>query len=272
VSLCDALRVRPNDIVCFVGAGGKTTATMQIAMELAGREQRVLVTTTTKIFEPVTTPGEVLLLADTLDVALEQLPHRFDAAPVVMLAQKRLDSEILDTRWMGRDYPVAVHPRKLKGIPPEWVDILRDQSGADVIVIEADGAAHRMLKAPNLREPVIPGCTTLVVPMADMNVLGKALSDEFVHRPALLADLAGIPLGYPISPEVLAIALGHPNGGLKDVPPNARVIPLLTVHNASSRSTATEKAIRMLLLSPRIDHVVLAQLRSTPIRWEIYTR
>jgi probable selenium-dependent hydroxylase accessory protein YqeC len=141
-----------------------------------------------------------------------------------------------------------------------------------VILVEADGAAHRMLKAPNHHEPVIPDSTTLAVPMADVHVLGKSLKEEFVHRPALLSDLAGIPLGHPISSEVFAIALGHEDGGMKGIPAGARVIPLLTTHEAGYRCMATEKAIRLLLLSPRVDHIVLAHLRSRPIKWEIFTR
>lgn len=272
MSLCSALRIHSTDIVSFVGAGGKTTATMQIAAELAGRNRRVLVTTTTRIHEPSTGPEEQLILAGTLDDALVQLRASFDQASIVILASRRLENEPADISWTGKNYPLSLNPVKLQGIPPEWVGPIAGLGVADVTLIEADGAAHRMLKAPNVHEPVIPQCSTLVVPMADVHVLGKALSEEFVHRPTLLADLAGVPLAHPISPEIFAIALGHEGGGLKGVPRGARVIPLLTTHEAGYRCMATEKAIRLLLLSPRVDHIVLAHLRSSPCKWEIYTR
>jgi probable selenium-dependent hydroxylase accessory protein YqeC len=272
VSLCDALRIHPNDIVSFVGAGGKTTATMHIAAELAGRGYSALVTTTTKTYEPVASPDEQLLLADSLDAALDQLAGVFDQAPIAILARKRLDEGELNLNWLDRSYPIALRPHKLQGIPPEWVAPIAESGVAQVILIEADGAAHRMLKAPNHHEPVIPESTTLVAPMADVHVLGKSLTEESVHRPTLLADLAGIPLGHPISSEVFAIALGHENGGMKGIAPHARVIPLLTTHEAGYRCKATERAIRLLLLSPRVDHIVMAHLRSRPIRWEIFTR
>ena len=272
MSLCDALRIKSNDIVSFVGAGGKTTATMLIAAELAGRGNSVLVTTTTKIYEPMPAPDEKLVLAETLDDVLRQLESAFDQAPIMILARRRLDCASESLAWQDKGYPIELRSQKLEGILPEWVEPIAGQQQADMILIEADGAAHRMLKAPAVHEPVIPECASLVVPMADVQVLGKALSDEFVHRPTLLADLVSIPLGHPISSEVFAIALGHEDGGMKGIPAGARVIPLLTTHDAGYRCVATEKAIRLLLLSPYVDHIVLAHLRSRPIKWEIFTR
>jgi probable selenium-dependent hydroxylase accessory protein YqeC len=272
VALADALRIRPGDIVCFVGAGGKTTAMMKLASELVGRDYHVLVTTTTKILEPEPAPDERLVLAPSLEEALQEVPAQFEEAPVVILAQKRLSKAEGDVAALGKDYPIAVRPYKLEGIPPEWVEPLARHSGADVVLVEADGAAHRMLKAPNVHEPVIPPCATLVVPMADAEVLGRPLTDEYVHRPALLADLAGVPLGQAVAPEVLAVAIAHPQGGLKGVPAGARVVPLLTTHSPNARFVALNHAIRLILLSPHVHHVVVAHLRSNPIRWEIYTR
>ena len=37
--------------------------------------------------------------------------------------------------------------------------------GADLVVVEADGSAGRPLKFPQPHEPVIPPCTTIVVPV-----------------------------------------------------------------------------------------------------------
>lgn len=273
MSLCDALRIQPDDIVAFVGAGGKTTAIMKLAGELAGRDRRVLITTTTKIMEPVPAPDERLLLADTLPEATEKIPKLFDEAPIVILAHNRLGNAQHDLLALGKDYPLRIKPVKLEGIPVEWIGALSHAGLADVILIEADGAAHHMLKVPNLHEPVLPPETTLVIPMADTEVLGKTLEEKHVHRSALLADLAGVPLGQSISPEILAIALAHPQGGMKDIPKQARVIPLLTTHAPPDpRSLLINQTVRALLLCSRISHVVVAYLRANPIRWMIFTR
>jgi hypothetical protein len=49
--LCEALDVRRGDVVAFTGAGGKTSALVQLGYELAEQGWRVISTTTTKIAE-----------------------------------------------------------------------------------------------------------------------------------------------------------------------------------------------------------------------------
>ena len=56
--LYQALHVKPNDVVSFVGAGGKTTAALRLMEELAGIQRRVVFTTTTKILEPIPRENE----------------------------------------------------------------------------------------------------------------------------------------------------------------------------------------------------------------------
>jgi len=270
--LCDALGIREHDVVCFVGAGGKTLASMQIARELAACGRHTLLTTTTRINQPVPGAGEVLVYSQTLTAALEQVHQASRLFSTVLLASDRPREGPVSLAWMGADYPLKFEPYKLTGVPPDWIDPLVKNNGIDVVLIEADGAAHRMLKAPNNHEPVIPACATLVVPMADVEALGKPLSDEIVHRPTLLADLAGLPVGSPISPELIAIALAHPLGGLKSVPAGARVVPLLTTHGRSLVSSGVTNVTRVLLLCPSIDHTVIAYLRATPVVCEAVGR
>jgi probable selenium-dependent hydroxylase accessory protein YqeC len=59
--LCEALDIHPGETVAFVGAGGKTTAIWRVQAELTTAGQRAIVTTTTKIMEPILPPDGVLL-------------------------------------------------------------------------------------------------------------------------------------------------------------------------------------------------------------------
>jgi len=270
--LSKALGIRERDIVCFVGAGGKTLAAMQAARERAAQSRRTLVTATTRILEPAPGPGETLVLASSLADCLEKVHLASAHFPTIVLAKDAPREGPVSLSWLGNDYPLTFKPYKLTGIPTDWVAPLAAQEAGEVILIEADGAAHRMLKAPNPREPVIPPNATLVVPMADMDVLGKPLGEEVVHRPVLLADMACVPMGAPISAEMIAIALAHPQGGLKSAPAGARVVPLLTTHRPSFDSPDILKTIQLLLLSPSIQRVVVAYLRSTPVACELCTR
>jgi len=51
------------------------------------------------------------------------------------------------------------------------------------VLVEADGAAGRPLKAWAAWEPVIPGQTCLLVVMAGASGLGRPLTPAWVHRP-----------------------------------------------------------------------------------------
>ncbi len=122
---------------------------------------------------------------------------------------------------------------------------------------EADGSRGRGFKAPAPHEPAIPAETTLVVPVVGADVLGRTLDAEHVHRPELVRRLSGAAPGARVTPELIARVLAHPEGGLKNVPPAARVVVLINkVDTLTDREPARETAER-LLREPAIESVVL---------------
>ena len=52
---------------------------------------------------------------------------------------------------------------KVKGISPERADALFQGLDVDDVIVEADGAAGRPVKAPATHEPVVPSSATLVI-------------------------------------------------------------------------------------------------------------
>ena len=50
MKLCAALELKNGEMVCFVGAGGKTGLMLRLASECASGDRRVLVTTSTRMF------------------------------------------------------------------------------------------------------------------------------------------------------------------------------------------------------------------------------
>jgi probable selenium-dependent hydroxylase accessory protein YqeC len=124
----------------------------------------------------------------------------------------------------------------------------------------------RPFKAPAGHEPVIPGETTLVVPVVGADVLGQRLDDEHVHRPELVAALSGASVGAAITPEIVARVLAHPSGGRKGVPAHARVVVMINkVDRLADRAPVHETADR-LLREPAIHAVVLTTVRGrTPV-------
>jgi molybdenum cofactor cytidylyltransferase len=144
------------------------------------------------------------------------------------------------------------------GYAPEVVDRLR-QPGR-LVLVEADGSAHRPFKAPAEHEPVIPAGAADVVVCAGLQVLGRPLDERWVHRPELAAGLAGVAPGSPVTPWVAATVLLAPAGGRKGVPRGARCHALLNVAGeAAPGPEALELARR--LADGGYDHVVIADAR-----------
>ncbi len=245
--------------------------------ELAGIGRRVVFTTTTKILEPIPRENEHLLLTNEKE-ALVQVPELLTHYPKVFLAQRCLEE--MDPTALGesdRDYPMR--PNKLAGVPPSLVDRLAlrlrsgqaQRLGGVVILVEADGAGHRALKAPAAHEPVVPPSTTILVPLADLTVLGKPLAEKHVHRPELVAGLTGAALGDPVTVEMVATVLSHPQGGLKGLPKQARVIPILN-QMAEYRSLREARQIaRLILRNERVERVIIASLRAPQPVLEVIT-
>jgi molybdenum cofactor cytidylyltransferase len=252
VRLRKALEVNRGDVVSFVGAGGKTAAMYLLARELAAEGWRVVTTTTTMIRLEERSKATILephgtRLLEKVEATLEQLGH------ITVATGLRKDEG------------------KLKGVEPSLVDEMIALARVDAIIVEADGAKGRSLKAPAPYEPVIPSATSILVPIAAVDALGQRLGERIAHRPEIIARLLDIELGEVITPEIMSSVLLHPQGGLKNAPDGARVIPLINKVTATEIETARE--IAQLLLTPsRVQRVLLSAVaEEDPIK-EVWGR
>lgn len=246
MTLKEALGIKPGEVISLVGGGGKTTLMFALARELTSSGNRVITTTTTKILEPLSSETPLLLLeADEREMIRRLLQNLADYGHIT-LARERLASG------------------KLRGISPELVVELARLNRVSCIIVEADGAAQRSLKAPNLTEPVIPDATSLVIPVVGIDALGCRLTGENVFRPELVSKLLGLPLGEVISAESIAFLVTHPRGIIKGSPGGARIIPFINkVDLDRGLSRGRELAGRILAMRhPRIKRVVLGQVQS----------
>lgn len=182
------------EVIALTGAGGKTTIMLRLAREAAAAGKRVLVTVTTKMYPP-----------EGFDVVY--------AAPSPNLAH----GGALGTVWAEAFDETT---GKLLGVDPDAIP-----SGFELVLVEADGSAHRPLTAPRDYEPVIPPSTTTVLAVAGMDALGQPVSA--MHRPEVIAQLADVPVDALVTPRVIATVLSHPLGNTKGRPAAARVIYLL---------------------------------------------
>jgi molybdenum cofactor cytidylyltransferase len=246
-SLRDALGVRDRDIVAVVGAGGKTSLLGRLAFETVASGGRAIVTSTTHFSIPEE-PNLPLVTAPDLAVMRESLEMilRANRGAVVASAPSTND------RYLG--------------YPPEafgFYGALRDWS---LLVVNADGAKMRALKAPAAHEPVIPTEATMVVAVAGLDVLGARLDEERVFRPELVSAVTGAPLGSEVTERLVAEVLASPGGGRKGVPYAARYVAVL---NKADDEPALEAGRRIAtkLHAAGVDRVVLCSLKER--RYEV---
>src|SRR6266480_2305934 len=184
--LSDLIDLPTGSLIAIVGAGGKTATMYTLASELAQRGKRVITTTTTQIFYPEPGETDTLIVASETDRLLKKIDAAWQQYHRVTVAGAVLRTE------------------KLTGLHPEQPYELLMKSGADVVIVEADGARHRMIKAPAEHEPVIPLQANVALMMMSAEAFNQPLSDRIAHRPELVAKVTGIHVGDVLSPEVIA--------------------------------------------------------------------
>jgi molybdenum cofactor cytidylyltransferase len=115
------------------------------------------------------------------------------------------------------------------------------------MLVEADGSRRLPLKAPAEHEPAIPSFTNLTVGVVGLSGLGKPLDQASVHRPERFAALSGLEMGALVDPAAVIKVLLHAQGGLKNIPVQARRIILLNqADNSELVRVAGEMAQELL--------------------------
>ncbi|MBF0523810.1 MAG: putative selenium-dependent hydroxylase accessory protein YqeC [Deltaproteobacteria bacterium] len=197
------------EMICLVGAGGKTTLMFALARHLARSGHRVVTTTTTRIFPPDDRQSPALILADGVKDFRPAIHRELAHKGHVTLAA-RLTAE-----------------GKLVGLDPEFLCRLYEDDVVDYLIIEADGAAGRSIKAPAAHEPVLPAAATLVIPLVGLDAVGRPIDDGLVFRLDHFCSVVGKSRGQIITPADVANLLTSPQGSLRNIPPQSRVIPFL---------------------------------------------
>ncbi len=219
----------PRGVTAAVGGGGKTSLLNRLAAELS-RTNTVLLLTTTHIWPPAC---ETLLLPTRARI-------RDAFAHTNLLAAGDPSPE-------GKLTAAAALRDEYEGL-------------ADYVLVEADGARGLPLKAPDAREPVLPANAALVIAVAGMACAGQTIAQS-AHRPALYAELAGLPPDAYVTPQTVARVLTHPNGQKKGV--TGRFLIVLNQTDTGERLAFAREVARS-----QAEETVLTALASIPDRAE----
>jgi molybdenum cofactor cytidylyltransferase len=155
----------------------------------------------------------------------------------------------------------AVSGEKALGVSPGLPGSLLKRPDVDYLLVEADGSRMRPSKAPADHEPVIPPETTLVVPVVGIDAVGGRVADV-AHRPERVQALTGLGADDVMTAEALGTLIAHPQGGRKNVPVGARVIPLINKVETAEQLAAARLIARRALKEPEIERVVIGAVQS----------
>ncbi|QRN83945.1 putative selenium-dependent hydroxylase accessory protein YqeC [Chloroflexota bacterium] len=193
-------RLRQGECIALTGAGGKTSLMFALAECYPGP---VILTTTTHLGawqSPLVERHLILQPGEDLSQDFIENTHS-------LLVTGPVSSD---------DRLVALEPRQLETLS----DYCR--KNRITLLIEADGARQRNLKAPAGHEPAVPEWVDQVIVVAGLGGLGQPLDETTVHRPERFAAISGFKLGYRITSEALIRTLRSVEGGLKGIPPKAK--------------------------------------------------
>jgi len=246
--LIESLGIQEKEVISLVGAGGKTTLMFRLAQELFLSGKNVVTTTTTKILEPTSGETNFVFIDPDEEKIRDFVRRHLNQYHHITVAQERLGSG------------------KLKGIFPNLVNELWSLQGMDTIIVEADGAAGRPVKAPREGEPVIPSNTTLVVAILGVDGLEMELNEENVFQPERVSKMTGIPMGERLTDEAMAILMTHPEGIFKGTPSLSRVVAFLNKVDIPN-GMVKAKSISQKIFEKghwQIERIVLGQLIKEP--------
>jgi probable selenium-dependent hydroxylase accessory protein YqeC len=235
--LIDLLDLPSRTLISIVGAGGKTTTMYTLAREMAEQGQRVITTTTTNIYFPEKGQADAFVMAEQPLMLL----HTVQSVP----ARYRRITAVSHVTEAG----------KLAGLQPDQPYDLLTKTNADAIIVEADGARGRLIKAPADHEPVIPPQSSVVVIMMSAAAINQPLSDTVAHRPERIAALLGIAQGDMLTLERIVRLVVSEQGGMKNIPAQARVYLLIT-GAAGDRQEVVQQLSTLLRSAPRLAGVL----------------
>lgn len=183
--------------IWLIGGGGKTTLMFLWAAACAERGERVICTTSTRIWIPTSEQCTDVRVGNVGSL-LKQL--RSNPVPFVTLAQ-------------------CVEGGKCLGFAADEVELMKPCT--DRLIVEADGSAQRPVKAHASHEPVLSPLASCVVAVVGGWCVGTPLDGEHVHRPEIFSALSHRPLGDAVTAEDVAGVILSQEGWLRRVPSGA---------------------------------------------------
>jgi probable selenium-dependent hydroxylase accessory protein YqeC len=214
----------------------------KLASEFAEKQKKVLVTTSTMIFHPSvkTRPYNNLYIGDVKIFLEKSTPEQ---GTITIAARK-----------------IIIEGKKLKGFSPEDLDLIQKSQIFDIILVEADGARGKPIKAPAKFEPVIPIETDIYAAIIGMDCLGTEINEENVHRSDIFSEITNSSLGDIIDTHLVHNLLISPDGAFKNTSPECRNIVIFNKSDTAERIKSAKKISDSILESSGIDRILITSM------------
>lgn len=243
--LSNMLALPSQPLIAIVGAGGKTMTMFTLAAELARQGKRVVSTTTTNIYIPARDETEAVIIEAETSTMLQAVRGAWQQYHHVTVGGSFVGSEKVGAVQPEQPYELLIH------------------SGADAVIVEADGARHRMIKAPAEYEPVIPLHTNVALVVMSAEAINQPLAAVIAHRPERIAAILNIEQGDILTPQRIATLLTSPFGALKNIDKQA-IIHLLITHVYEDRRSLAQQLASWVKREGRFAQVLGS---SKPDEW-----
>jgi len=228
--------------IAFVGGGGKSTTMYRLAVELAEKQKRVLVTTTTMIFHPEfkNRPYNIFYTGSIYSVLQNNLPGN----GTITVAGSEIIAE----------------GEKIKGFTSVEIKQIQTSGKFDVILVEADGARGKPIKAPAEYEPVIPLNTDIVAGVIGMDCLGTIINNKNVHRPEIFTKITGSSIGDILEIDMVNKLLKSPIGIFKGSSPKCRKIVIFNKSETLNRISKAKEIAGNISESLNIERILISSM------------
>jgi probable selenium-dependent hydroxylase accessory protein YqeC len=238
-------------LVAVAGAGGKKSTMYALASRCAGRAG--LTTTVNCPFPPSELRAHLVIEEESMLLeAVRATPREY--------------------RKVFFAHP-GKHADWAAGIHAELVAQIHAAHVFDLLLVKADGARHRLIKAPTDGEPIYPPGTELVLYLVSAHVFGRQLNSGVAHRLEEFTALTGAAEGTIIDSGHIVKLLTSAAGALKGIAPGTRVVPVINrVDTPVRRRQARDIAEQALSASPRLGGVVLGCMGETIPQMEYIER
>ena len=243
--LREGLKINKGNIISFIGAGGKTSSLVHLVREM--EYEKLIIVTTTHFFGFKQFKNTEVLISEGPDLLqrIENIWHNNPLQRIVIGKKRKYNIE--KKKEIETDYKIA-------GVEEEKIKILNNAFPQAIILIEADGANRKQIKAPAKHEPVVPQITDIIVPVVGMSPLGKKVDNRYCHR---VEEILKLSAEKKIITEELVVKIltSKKSYGIFNKDNNQSYIPVLNQVNDKNMKSALQIANKLKKLG--IERVLL---------------